>query len=175
MEKDRRKFCQAAGLVVVGAALPACGTASNNGSSGDMGPLACGTGSGLVSIGIDINSVPMDSAVLFQNAQFDLYICRDDKGVYALDAACTHLGCDVKPTAYTPSGMENTPAIGMTVQGLSQGFDCRCHGATYDPNGEKPTTPAPSPLTHYLVCMTTSGIIVVDTDQPVDPATRYRL
>ncbi|HEY7958311.1 MAG TPA: Rieske (2Fe-2S) protein [Polyangia bacterium] len=151
-DEQRRRFCQATGLVLIGATLPGCGDAPP--AMVDM--LACGPTS--VGVGIDITSLTIGSAMYFQTGNgVNVFVCRDADGVFALDAGCTHLGCDV-----------------MFVDAKS-GFHCPCHGATYDFNGDKPTPPAPKPLQHYLVCATVSGQAVVDINQVVDPSTRYKL
>ena len=88
-----------------------------------------------------------------------LLIGHDSDGYYAMDGGCTHLGCDV---------MMKAPGD------LKQGFYCMCHGATYDANGQNPTTPAPLPLKHYLLCTEPSGALVVDTTVEVDPKVRLK-
>jgi Rieske Fe-S protein len=80
------------------------------------------------------------------------------KGIYAISAECTRLGCDAE--------LADTASV-------SKGFACPCPGATFAFDGSNPTTPAPSALSHILVCATVSGVLVVDLPQPVDPCTRY--
>jgi len=167
MDDDRRTLCKVAGLALLGTALPACG---NNSNAVDMGPLACS--SSAVAVGMQITDVPMNAAVFFSLPDTTIWLCRDDNGVYAMDAECTHLGCPAKPTSADPNA---DPVAGMSYANLSAGFACNCHGATYDANGQHPTAPAPSPLKHYLVCATVSGVAVVDTQQVVDPSIRYHL
>jgi Rieske Fe-S protein len=138
--------------MIVGAAIPACG---DGGGDPDMTPRTCNS----LSFGtaMRIEEVQLNTARLIDASSTRIFLCRDDRGIYAVDAACTHLGCDVKfvdPTS---------------------GFRCDCHGATFDFNGEKETAPAPKPMTHYLVCATTSGTLVVDTEQPVPATVRYKV
>jgi len=154
MDDQRRKFCQAGGLLVLGMAIPGCGSPANNTTDGG-GQLACGSSS--AGAGVNIADVMENTATLLTLQATRVFLCRDSKGVYAMDAACTHVGTDVN------------------FVDTSSGFKCPLHGATYDFNGEKPTSPAPSPLTHYLVCTTVSGTVVVDIDQPVAPSVRYRV
>lgn len=80
------------------------------------------------------------------------YVCRDAGGLYAVSARCTHQGCTVDPDA--------------------SGFSCPCHGATFDINGQNPTSPAGSPLPHYALCVDSSGDLQIDKSQHVDPSTR---
>ena len=115
------------------------------------------------SLGVgDASDVPLNCAVNIPTGEakgMSIFICHDAKGFYALDAGCTHLGCDVA----LKSGGD-----------LTQGFACPCHGATYDADGENPTSPAPKPLTHYLVCAEPSGALVVDLSQEVEPTVRIK-
>jgi Rieske Fe-S protein len=172
MDPQRRRLCQVAGLVVAGAAIPGCGSNANN--SSDAGPLACG--STAVELGIQISDVQPGTATLISSTSLAstqlgaIYVCRDDQGIYAMDAGCTHMGCQVDPDQVLPT------AHAMSGQPLPlDGFQCHCHGATFDANGGSPTGPARGPLPHYLVCATVSGVLVVDPGQVVDPAVRYRL
>ena len=90
----------------------------------------------------------------------NVFVCHDADGYYAVDAGCTHLGCDV---ALKAGG------------DLKQWFACPCHGATYDANGQNPTTPAPLPLKHYALCVQPSGTLLVDvTEAGVDPKVRLK-
>jgi thiosulfate dehydrogenase (quinone) large subunit len=148
VDGQRRRFCQAAGLVLAGAALPACGTSA----PACVEPTSCGASS--VSIGVTGADIALGTAFSYQAPQAHVFVCRDAAGVYAVDAGCTHLGCDVN------------------FVDQASGFLCPCHGATYDFNGEHPTAPAPSPLAHYAVCAEPSGTLVVDTNQIVDACVR---
>jgi Rieske Fe-S protein len=151
VDRDRRRICQAGLALGCSALVPACGSSSNTLPTCSSGAVAAG----------NINDVADNRAVKQQTAQVSVFICHDAGGYYALDAGCTHLGCDVQPK----DGAD-----------LAQGFICICHGATYDANGLNPTAPAPSPLRHYLLCVQPSGTLLVDiTAQGVDPSTRLKL
>jgi Rieske Fe-S protein len=152
MDEQRRRFCQVAGLTLVGAAaLPGCG---DSGGAGDGGTLQCS--STAISAGIRIGDVQPNTATLYAAPDTSVFICRDDRGIYAVDAGCTHLGCDVEFVS------------------AQEGFKCPCHLATFSFNGENPTGLAPTPLPHYLVCTTVSGVLVIDTQQVVPANTRYK-
>jgi len=168
MDESRRRFCTALGLGLVGSALQGCG---NNATAcdADAGQLACG--STAVSLGMQVSDVPLDAAVFFDLTFTHIWLCRDGKGVYAIDAECTHLGCDAKPNTIGDAA----PTPKAPVPGLTGGFTCHCHGATYDANGERPTAPAPLPLKHYLVCATVGGEAFVDTQQVVPSCVRYKI
>lgn len=174
MNEMRRTLCKLAGLTAFGAVTGCGGGGSTKG--GDGGVLECGLQTVLV--GINVMDLPLDTAVLFSNSTVNVYVCRDANGIFAFDAECTHLGCNVRPTAYTGTACTpdmQAPPVGMQVTGLKQGFNCCCHGATYDPNAQVTGGPAPRSLDHFLVCTTVSGQIAVDTAQVVDPKTRYHV
>jgi nitrite reductase/ring-hydroxylating ferredoxin subunit len=59
-----------------------------------------------------------------------LYVRHEGDGTYAaLSAICTHQGCTVEPSG--------------------PGFQCPCHGSTYDREGLNTGGPAPAPLPRY--------------------------
>jgi Rieske Fe-S protein len=147
MDSDRRKLCQAGGLLVVAASLPACGTGSDGGN--------CGTQAFQTSYQPEDIEKGNALALFMGTGMKGYFICHDENGYYAMDGNCTHVGCFVNFVA------------------ASQSFDCPCHGATFDFNGGKPTTPAPSPMPHYALCLNDKGFLV-DTTQMVDAAKRYR-
>jgi Rieske Fe-S protein len=148
VDPSRRDLCRSLGLLAIARTLPACRT-----TGPELADLACSPSA--VEIGLFIADVAVGTVMKIELPTTNVFLCRDQEGIYALEAGCTHLGCDVAATG--------------------GGFQCPCHGATYDANGEHPTSPAPSSLPHYLVCATPGGVLVVDPEQPVDPATRYRV
>ena len=80
-------------------------------------------------------------------------VSRDDSGLYAYSATCTHEKCFI----------ELQDAFGQTR--------CPCHGATFDGNGLVLSGPATVTLDHYavLVC---GRRVFVDRNQTVPPHTR---
>ncbi|MDB4971092.1 MAG: Chitinase [Myxococcales bacterium] len=88
----------------------------------------------------------------FKSGTKELFVVRDAGGLYALTALCTHSGC--------------------TNQVKGSQFYCPCHGATFDFNGEKPTSPAFSSLKHYALCVDASGNVTVDPTKTVPATTR---
>ena len=77
-------------------------------------------------------------------AEESVFIDRDEKGIYAMSAKCTHLGCNVLWMA-----SEN-------------GFHCPCHGAKFDRAGINTAGPAPSPLLRLEISKDKDGRLVVD-------------
>ncbi len=74
-----------------------------------------------------------------------VWIVRADKGIYAMVAVCTHLGC-------TPNWF---PA--------EQRFKCPCHGSNYNIEGEVVAGPAPLPLFRAKISVAADGSMIVTT------------
>lgn len=62
--------------------------------------------------------------------------------VRAQTGVCTHLGC--------------------TVNAVETGYQCPCHGSTYDRHGRNTGGPAPLPLVYFQVFKGASGDLMVD-------------
>ena len=60
-------------------------------------------------------------------------------------AVCTHLGC--------------------TVNMVETGYQCPCHGSTYDRHGRNTGGPAPLPLVYFMVFRGASGDLMVDKNK----------
>ena len=86
------------------------------------------------------------------NNTFELFLCRDAGGLYALSASCTHQG------------------VTLTKQATK--FHCSAHGANFDLNGEHPTSPAFSPLEHYALCVDATGNVLINYNSVVAASTR---
>jgi cytochrome b6-f complex iron-sulfur subunit len=76
-----------------------------------------------------------------------VYVGRDARGLFALNAACTHLGCTVKQVG-----------VGLAP---SQ-FECPCHGSRFDAQGRVLVGPATRPLEHARLALSGDGRVVVD-------------
>ncbi|MBJ7381810.1 MAG: Rieske 2Fe-2S domain-containing protein [Acidimicrobiia bacterium] len=68
-----------------------------------------------------------------------------DQGIVAIYQKCVHLGCKVPWCA------------------SSQWFECPCHGSKYSRVGEKKGGPAPRGLDHFVMAISSSGSITIDT------------
>ncbi len=75
---------------------------------------------------------------------FRVWIVRDKKGIYALYAKCTHLGC-------TPRWLKT-----------EQKFKCPCHGSGFYFSGVNFEGPAPRPLERVRVTLADDGQLLVD-------------
>jgi cytochrome b6-f complex iron-sulfur subunit len=73
-----------------------------------------------------------------------VWIVRTDRGLFALSATCTHLGC-------TPVWLE-----------AENRFQCPCHGSVYTAEGLNVEGPAPRPLERFRVRLDRQGQIVID-------------
>ncbi len=84
-----------------------------------------------------------------------LYILRDHKGIAAMSAICTHLGCVVEQDA--------------------SGFLCPCHGSSYSIHGEIESGPAPRDLPWYKVAGLPDQSLLVNMSQIVSPESRFKI
>ncbi len=79
------------------------------------------------------------------------WLFRDDQGLYAISAVCTHLGCVVNYT---------------TTQ-----FECPCHGSVFNTAGYVLKGPAKLPLNYLALKLSPAGLVVLDT-KTIVPATQ---
>jgi len=94
-----------------------------------------------------------------------LFIGREQEGLYAISATCTHLGFTVKMVNL--SQPRKVQLRGKQVE-ISREFHCPCHGSKYYGDGTNYAGPAPKPLTWYkLETAAEDGQLVVDLSQPV--------
>ena len=73
-----------------------------------------------------------------------VWVVRNENGLYAMWARCTHLGC-------TPNWF---PA--------ETRFRCPCHGSNFNMHGDVIAGPAPKPLWRVEVTSTPHGDLVID-------------
>jgi len=74
-----------------------------------------------------------------------VWIVREEEGIYALYASCTHLGC-------TPGWLPG-----------EEKFKCFCHGSGFDKEGINFEGPAPRPLDRVKIGLAEEGQIILDT------------
>ena len=75
------------------------------------------------------------------------YIMRDAKGLYAISAICTHLGC--------------------TVNKAGENYECPCHGSKFNGGGYVLKGPATAPLDRVELSLSGDGKVVIDTSKKV--------
>jgi cytochrome b6-f complex iron-sulfur subunit len=77
------------------------------------------------------------------------FILRTEGGFLAISAICTHLSCVVN------------------WNGMLKKFECPCHGAKFNQNGEVLEGPPPRPLDLYKLQIV-AGNVVVDRASPIE-------
>lgn len=85
---------------------------------------------------------PMGSVTLISSRK--VWIVREEKGLYALIAVCTHLSCQ-------PRWLEK-----------EQIFKCACHGGQFHKNGVNFAGPPPRPLDRVHISMSDDGRLLID-------------
>ena len=93
--------------------------------------------------GVPADFIVGEVSTKFQKEQ-RVWIIREDKGMYALWAKCTHLGC--------------TPRW-LTAENK---FKCPCHGSGFYKSGINFEGPAPRPLERLRITKADDGQIVID-------------
>lgn len=87
----------------------------------------------------------------FDDAQ--IWLQKDERGYYAVDSICTHLGC--------------------TIEAQKEGgYYCRCHGSRFAADGNVLIGPASVPLHFVRLSWSDDGQIVVDRTEQIDKNTR---
>lgn len=95
--------------------------------------------------------------------EYRVWIVREEEGIYAVFAKCTHLGC-------TPRWL-----------GTENKFKCPCHGSGFYKDGLNFEGPAPRPLDRFEISMAEDGQLVVDKSHTfrmkagTDPDEQYPL
>ena len=83
------------------------------------------------------------------------YVGRDSRGIYAILAVCTHLGC--------------------TPRHEADAFVCPCHGSRFSLEGQVVSGPATRALDRAFVGRAADGKLVVDRSRVVDVAFRLAI
>ena len=108
------------------------------------------TGAGSRRYGIgNINQYPLNHFTFL--SEKNIYLYRDRKGIKAVSAICTHLGC--------------------ILQRSDAGFRCPCHGSRFNNRGETLSGPAIRDLEWHSVIREPDGRIMIIEDIPVSPET----
>jgi cytochrome b6-f complex iron-sulfur subunit len=76
--------------------------------------------------------------------EYRVWIVREEEGIYAVFAKCTHLGC-------TPRWL-----------GTENKFKCPCHGSGFYKDGLNFEGPAPRPLDRFQISLAEDGQLLVD-------------
>jgi len=98
-------------------------------------------------------------AVLGADMFDSVLIGRDEAGLYARSAVCTHQGCNLAAGAVSATGVV-----------------CPCHGSEFDRYGVVyPNQAAKSDLPALALALGCDGQLYVDFDMPVSPAFRLKV
>ena len=81
-----------------------------------------------------------------------VFIGRDQAGLFALSAVCTHLGCPLVTD--------------------DEGLACPCHGSHFSTDGTNLSGPATQPLPHLALAINDDGLLEVNLSQTVAPDLR---
>jgi len=84
--------------------------------------------------------------------QLKAWVLRDEAGLYALSAVCTHLGCTVGETEKT--------------------FECPCHGSRFNLKGAALQGPAENPLEYLELSLSEENQVVLDSSIKVPASQR---
>ena len=76
--------------------------------------------------------------------EHNVWVVRNDNGIYALSTVCTHLGC-------TPNWLSG-----------ERKFKCPCHGSVFRFSGMNFEGPAPRPLERHKIVLAEDGQLLID-------------
>ncbi len=88
-----------------------------------------------------VDDYPVGTARKFERE--NVWVFRDEAGLFAISAVCTHLGC-------------------IVTQAEDGSFECPCHGSTFTADGNVTKGPAPSALPWLKVTQLPDGQLAVD-------------
>jgi len=80
--------------------------------------------------------------------EYRIFIYRDNSGLKAISAVCTHLGCKIEK--------------------IEKGFQCPCHGSCFSEKGKVISGAASKDLPWYRLFKDADGEVVVDLTKKVD-------
>jgi nitrite reductase/ring-hydroxylating ferredoxin subunit len=119
------------------------------GSNPDAGPTGPACSGSPVDVGA-ASAFAMSSPVYFSTGKF--FVVRDAGGLFAVSASCTHEGA----TCAVSSGR----------------IRCPRHNALFNYDGSIISGPVSRPLSHFAMCITSSGHVGVMTTQTVTASQR---
>ena len=99
---------------------------------------------------IPLANLPAERSMVVRHQGKLVVVVRQGKDVYALSAACTHLGCIVHWKDKGDPGMK-----------MGDNLHCACHDAFFDlKTGKVMGGPAPLPLQTFPVTITSDQIVI---------------
>lgn len=141
MKESRRRFLvRVGGTAAAGCLLATLGACDDDeGQSPATGTIAGG----------NVKDLAKNSLKLLPGKK--LILGRDDAGVYAMTAICTHDQCDISSSGKVSH----------------DGIECTCHNSRFDKAGKVTNGPAMSNLEHYKVDVAANGDILIQAGQVV--------
>ena len=139
----RRDVLRFVGAAAAASALPACGGTET--MEMPMSTGACvGPGVGEVATGAE--TLQVNQVMNFNRTPryYSFFVCRDDKGFFAINDSCTHSGCN------------------MMFNSTAKTFDCPCHGSRYRFDGTVLNGPTTMNLFAHPMCRRDDGKLIVD-------------
>ena len=133
---SRRAILKGGAAGIVLAAAPAACTSEPGAPSG---PIMAG----------NVSAVPVGTLEVL--TELAVVLGRDDGGLYAMSAVCTHAGC----------------VVGVLSGDSGKSLRCGCHGSTFDADGAVTMGPAMTALRHYEVDLGDDGTITIRGDVAV--------
>lgn len=141
---NRRNFLGAAGVAASGTTLAVL----TAGMARFVKPRVQPDASTLVRLG-KLEDIAVGAVRLLP--KHHIQIVATERGIAAISMLCTHLGCVIRET---PGG-----------------FQCPCHGAKYDADGNVLEGPALRPLRWLALSRAADGSLLADTADEVEPGT----
>jgi len=145
----------------------ACGGEGDDGADGTSSGSSSGTGTG-TSTGMAAEGFPegFDEVIgsvesvavgdLYPVGFHEIYVGRDEGGLYAMTSRCNHEDCDMIGDGFIGSDF----------------IECGCHGSRFSYDGELLNGPATLPLVHFAMAANSAGEVAVDTSTVVPPDER---
>ena len=113
-------------------------------------PELIGGGGGGKQTVIPLANLPVERSLVVRHQGRLVIVVRQANDVYALSAACTHLGCIVHWKDNGDAGMK-----------MGDNLHCACHDAFFDlKTGKVLGGPAPQPLQTFPVKITSDQIVI---------------
>ncbi|MDJ0763839.1 MAG: Rieske (2Fe-2S) protein [Myxococcota bacterium] len=138
---DRRSFLVASGsaCILAVSGMSSC-EETEEGGEVEQGEFPVG----------QVNDFTLGQVKRFDEGPF--FVLRDEQGLWAMTAICTHQQCDV--------------GVGETE------LPCPCHGSIFDFDGAVIRGPANRPLDNLSVNVNDDGSVIVDSSRTVPVGTR---
>lgn len=139
---SRREATLAAGSLTASVLLSSCGAPDELGSGKCMGTQP----SSSVEV-VGAETLARGKALRAAGTAKPIYVVRDERGFMAVNATCTHQGCEA---VYVES---------------RAAYECGCHGSRFSLDGTVLMGPALKPLIHVFICRNSDGSLVVQPDK----------